>query len=208
MDRYRLGIQDIRKPPRKGLHIGTKILLFAAAVVFVLQVLLYTLGGQNNLCVYFWLYPLLFAVDIVLLVALIIPGARRITKTVMSRKLLTAVACMIVAVVAVIGWSVVWAFYSIGNQPVAYYTSPSGGHRLVVMRHYDMTESVENPASVYEAYPMVNSLYYAYQESGQISDPIKPNPPLAVEWQDDAHARVYRSDMAEDAAEIFVSFDP
>ena len=197
---------DERKPSPLGKLI-IRILLIAALVFALLLPALLFLPGEKML-VWYWVYMVAFAVPVVLLLAALTVKLNRSIRSKWPRLLATWLSGMVVMFVVVVVYSLIMVYSQVGVNPVAYYTNPGNGNRLVIMKAVDFDNTEEGsstPTYLYGGFPMSGKLFY-YPYRG---DMIPTNTGIDyVEWTDGGMgAAVHITDLEGVEQTISVSFD-
>lgn len=136
-------------------RLPARILLLAGVVLSIVNILFTRIPGMDCLYVHYWVYIVLMGLPLICFVgALGMAIYQRITSRLASRITLVIVAS-IVAFGAIFLYTLCTTMSVIGEHPVAYYTSPEGTHRLVVMQSMPDGET-----STYTVYPMKDKYFY------------------------------------------------
>lgn len=147
-------------------RLPARILLLAGVVLSIASILFIHIPGMDCLYVHYWVYIVLQGLPLICFVgALGMAIYQRITSRLASRVTLVIVAS-IMAFGAIFLYTLCTTMSALGEHPVAYYTSPEGTHRLVVMQSRPDGESC-----TYTVYPMKDKHFYlATAGQGQQTD--------------------------------------
>lgn len=197
------------KMERPGFHVGTKILMGVILLSMVTFGVLSFIGGQDAMFIYTWVQLGLPFITIVLVLALIIPGARRIAKGPRVKMVLTVVTCMIVAMAGLLVYSFLYTYTLVSPNPHSYHASPNGENQIVVMTYNDPeTLTEENQRIEIVAYPMKNRFFFYDTDVTPLRDDKMAYPSYAVEWLSDQEARVYLTSFSgEGVGETIVNMN-
>lgn len=174
-----------RKYSKKPIYI----LLLLALLAVVAQYVFVAFSGSDGIFVYAclqYLAPMLLG-TLFLLSALVVAIHHRIRKN-SVRKAVTWLLAFVLMILAVVGGSTMYAMH-IMEHPIAYYTSPGGTNRIVIMN--GLSERMDTP-SRYNAYPMKDRYFYrpTFMEAVDAPRGIE-----SVVWESEELARVSLTDI-------------
>ena len=136
-------------------RLPARILFLAGVALSIVNILFTRIPGLDCLYVHYWVYMVLLGLPLICFVgALGMAIYQRITSRLASRITLVIVGTVI-AFGAIFLFTLCSTMSAWGEHPVAYYSSPEGTRRLVVMKS---TPDGEN--YTYTVYPMTNKYFY------------------------------------------------
>lgn len=194
-------IMNYRPPEAPVVHsrLPARILLLAGAALCLVNILFTRLPGLDCLFVHYWVYLVLWGLPIVCFVgALGMAIYQRITTRLASRITLVVVGT-ILAFGLIFIYTLCATMSTLGEHPVAYYASPEGARRLVVMK-----SSVDGENSAYTVYPM-KSKYFYLATAGQS---LETNSGIdTVTWLSEDVAQVTMLDAEDNEVLFTVDFN-
>lgn len=179
-------------------RLPARILLLAGAVLCLANILFTRLPGLDSLFIHAWVYVVLMALPLVCFVgSLGMAIYQRITSRLASRITLVVVGT-IVAFGLIFIYTLCATLSSLGEHPVAYYSSPEGTRRLVVMK-----SSEDGTNYTYSVYPMNNKYFYlaTARQSLETNSGID-----TVSWLSEDVAQVVMLDKDENEVLFTVDF--
>ena len=180
-------------------RLPARILLLAGVVLSIVNILFTRIPGMDCLYVHYWVYMVLMGLPLICFVgALGMAIYQRITSRLASRITLVIVAS-ILAFGAIFLFTLCSTMNTWGEHPVAYYSSPEGTHRLVVMQS---TPDGEN--YTYTVYPMKDKHFYlATAGQGQATNSGID----LVTWESEDVAQVTMLDNDQNEVTFTVDFN-
>ena len=177
-------------------HLPARILLLAGVVLSIVNILFTRIPGMDCLYVHYWVYMVLMGLPLICFVgALGMAIYQRITSRPASRITLV----IVVSILAFGAFTLCSTMSAWGEHPVAYYSSPEGTHRLVVMQS---TPDGEN--YTYTVYPMKDKHFYlATAGQGQATNSGID----LVTWESEDVAQVTMLDNDQNEVTFTVDFN-
>ena len=203
--------EDNERVPSPILHY-LRIGLLILAVLILVFYLVFTRVTGDTLYVDFWVYIAMLGVPPILFLMIL---GLKLFEVIRKRVVRIIVTWVMVAVVLLGGCLLLsmCSFYNeFGQHPVAYYTNPENGNKLVVMKAADESTVIESEDGssisydfTYSLYPMKSSKFY-YALRGQ---EVKSNTGVDyVEWSEDGMiGHVHVIDINGEEQTLDVSFN-
>ncbi len=202
---------ESERVPSPILHYIRLGLLILALLILVFYMVFTRVTG-NTLYVDFWLYIAMLGVPPLLF--LVILGLKLFE--VIRKRIVRIIVTWLMAGVVLLGGCLLLSmcsFYNeFGQHPVAYYTSPASGNKIVVMKAADESTVVESEDKssisydfTYSLYPMKSDKFY-YALRGQ---EIKSNTGVDfVDWSEDGMiGYVHINDIEGEEHTLEISFN-
>lgn len=188
---------DLTEPAGTPSKLPAKICLISAVVLMFALMGFIMFTGSAVLYVHFWVY----IVAVILIVLLLLTaGALTIYGKVRnaSKRRIVGIALLgVLMLVAIFGLTLGMAFVDI-QKPVAFYDSPEGENRIVVMLTQD-SEGV-----LVTAYPAIGNHFYVAAIESEV---IHSNGVITgVEWEGERLAKVQMEDIDGNDTELVVDF--
>lgn len=180
-------------------RLPARILLLSGVLVSIVNILFTRIPGMDTLFVHYWVYMVLLGLPLICFAgALGMAVYQRLTSRLASR-------ITMVIVVSVMAFGVLLLFTlcttmnALGEHPVAYYASPEGTRRIVVMKSAPDGENY-----VYTVYPMKSKYFYLATagQSQQTNTGID-----TVTWDSEDVAQVVMLDAEENEVCFTVDFN-
>lgn len=197
--------------PSPILHYIRLGLLILALLILVFYMVFTRVTG-DTLYVDFWLYIAMLGVPPILFLAILGLKLFEVIKKRMVRIIVTWLMAGVVLLGGCLLLSMCSFYNEFGQHPVAYYTSPASGNKIVVMKAADEETVVESEDKstisydfTYSLYPMKNSKFY-YALRGQ---QVKSNTGVDyVDWSEDGMiGYVHINDIEGEAQTLEISFN-
>ena len=197
--------------PSPILHYIRLGLLILALLILVFYMVFTRVTG-DTLYVDFWLYIAMLGVPPILFLAILGLKLFEVIKKRMVRIIVTWLMAGVVLLGGCLLLSMCSFYNEFGQHPVAYYTSPASGNKVVVMKAADEETVVESEDKstisydfTYSLYPMKNSKFY-YALRGQ---QVKSNTGVDyVDWSEDGMiGYVHINDIEGEAQTLEISFN-
>ena len=177
----------------------SRICFLLGIVLLIANILLTYLPGMDTLYVHYWVYIVLMIMPIVCFIGAIgfAIFQRFTTRTASRVSLIVTIALL--AIGAIFTFSLSSTMAMVGDHPVAYYSSPEGTNRFVVMK--SMRDETNYS---YTIYPMTGKYFYL-ATAGQSLD---TNSGIdTVTWDSEDVAQVVMLDEQQNEVQFTVDFN-
>lgn len=179
--------------------LPARICLIGGVITLIANILFTRLPGLDTLFVHYWVYMVLLGLPLLFFAGALGFAIYQRIHTRLASRITLVVVLSVMAFGAILLYTLCATMSTLGEHPVAYYSSPEGSRRIVVMKSMQ-----DEDGYVYTVYPM-KSKYFYLATAGQSQ--VTNSGIDTVEWESEDVAKVCLLDNEENEVLFTVDFN-